>query len=609
MKNFSDLLIRQQTRHKTKQKRLSVHIGYDTETLNGYCRLICDSNGNYLYIGAETYQSDEKILSDILNFLMKNAGRSALRWFYNINYDFRAIVKYLTSDKLIELYNNNETRFKDFKISYLPSKFFRISKNNHSVTFYDIAHFFAGGLNPNAEKYLGTGKIKEVDRSLLGTSKDYWNDNKYQIIEYCIRDCELTAKLADLFYLNLWNEIKFNPKNPYSAGSISQEFFINNSAFIPIIDGIPEKILQLHQNYYRGGRIEIMKKGFFKSLDSYDLKSAYPSVMIDLLDYTNGKWIKSNEFDDKIHGIYRIKYNWLNSDIGVFPQTVDNLTIYPNIINGMTETVINEQELIFLDNHANDCDYEIIEGYQFIPYTEQYPYRDCLLQLFEQKEIAEEEKNDNKRMVYKLFINSIYGKTAEAIYNKSSGKYETGRLYNPIYANRITSLTRLKLLEASYNISNYVVGFSTDSILTEKPISNRFIENKLGKFTHEYTAFDSIVLMSGIRYIQTKNNKKQGEIEIKQKLRGFADDIEKMNLKELLEQNRNKAVIETYINKPLTLFQSLAYNDLTKNDINVFVPSLKKLDINGDLRRLWNDNFTNAEDCLNRNISSHPIPI
>ena len=92
-------------------------------------------------------------------------------------------------------------------------------------------------------------------------------------------------------------------------------------------------------------------------------------------------------------------------------------------------------------------------------------------------------------------------------------------------------------------------------------------------------------------------------------MRGFTDDIEKMNLKELLEQNRNKAIIKTYINKPLTLFQSLAYNNLTKNDINVFVPALKKLDINGDLRRLWNDNFINAEDCLNRNISSHPIPI
>ena len=211
-------------------------------------------------------------------------------------------------------------------------------------------------------------------------------------------------------------------------------------------------------------------------------------------------------------------------------------------------------------------------------------------------------------MIYKLFINSIYGKTAEAIFNKQSGKYETGRLYNPLYANRITSLTRLKLMEASYNIASSVVGFSTDSILTEKPISNKFISNSLGNFTHEYTAFDSVVLMSGIRYIQTIDEKKN-ELKIKQKLRGFTNDIEKMNLKELLEANKNESIIDTYIDKPLTLFQSLAYNDLSKEDINIFKPTLKKLDINGDLRRLWKDNFINAEDCLNRNISSNPLPI
>ena len=608
MKDFSDIEIKPQTRHKTIQKRLSLHIGYDTETLNGYCRLICDSDGNYCYIGAYPTKSNDEILTDILTFLTKNAGKSGLRWFYNINYDFRAIVKYLSNDKLIELYNNNEVRFNDFTISYLPSKFFRITRNKHSNTFYDISHFFTGGLDKNAEKYLNQKKMEEVNRSILGSSKKYWLDNKYLIIEYCIRDCELTAKLADLFYCNLWNEIKFNPKNPYSAGSISQEFFINNSVFIPTVDGIPENILRLHQNNYRGGRIEILKKGYFKKLDSYDLKSAYPSVMVNLLDYTNGKWIKSKEYDDKLHGVYNIKYKWLNKNVGVFPHTVDNLTIYPNIINDYAYTTVNEQEIIFLENHLNDCQYEIIDGYQFIPYIEKYPYRDCIMNLFQQKEIAEAENDQNKRLIYKLFINSIYGKTAEAIFNKNTGKFETGRLYNPIYANRITSLTRLKLLEASYDIAGAVVGFSTDSILTEKPISDRFIKNELGYFTHEYTAYDSVILMAGIRYIQVKDEEKN-EIEIKQKLRGFTDDIKKMNLKELLEANKDKDIIKTYIDKPLTLFQSLSYNNLTKEDINIFRPSLKKLDINGDCRRLWNDNFINAEDCLSRNINSIPIPI
>lgn len=604
MKEFEKIIIKPQSRHKTTQKRLSVHIGYDTETLHGYCRLICDSKGNYEYFGENPNMTNEEILVKILSFLNRNSGKEGLKWFYNIDYDFRAIIKYLPLDKLIQLYNTGECCYNDFTISFLPSKFFRISKNGHSNTFYDISHFFAGGLDKNAMKYLNMSKIHDTDSSILGESAHYWHENKYQIIEYCIQDCILTEKLADLFYFNLWEEIKFNPKKPFSAGSIAQEFFINNSKFIPVLNDIPVKVLELHQNSYRGGRIEILKRGFFKTLDSYDLKSAYPSVMIDLLDYTKGTWIHTKEYDDKLHGIYEIQYNWYDDCIGAFPHTVDGLTIYPNIINDSQITFCNEKELIFLDNHYSNCDYKILDGWQFIPYREVYPYRDCLLQLFEQKEQAEKEKDENKRLIYKLFINSIYGKTAEAIFNKQIGKYETGRLYNPIYANRITSLTRLKLIQAAFSISKSVVGFSTDSILTEKPISNRFIKNELGWFTHEYTAYNSVVLMCGVRFIQKKDE--NNELELSQKMRGFSN---KLNLKELLESNRNKQVIDTYINKPLTLFQGLGYNNLTKDDINVFTDSLKKLDINGDMRRLWADFFLNADDCLNRSIDSVPIPI
>ena len=45
MKDFDRILIRPQTRRKTKQTEITEHIGYDTETLYGYARLICDSEG------------------------------------------------------------------------------------------------------------------------------------------------------------------------------------------------------------------------------------------------------------------------------------------------------------------------------------------------------------------------------------------------------------------------------------------------------------------------------------------------------------------------------------------------------------------------------------
>ena len=160
------------------------------------------------------------------------------------------------------------------------------------------------------------------------------------------------------------------------------------------------------------------------------------------------------------------------------------------------------------------------------------------------------------------------------------------------------------MINAGIDIAASIVGFSTDSILTEKPIHAKFIDNSLGMFTHEYTARDSVVLMSGVRYIQKVND--NNELEFTQKMRGFSNEL---NLKELLELNRDKDQIPTHIYKPLTLFQGLKYNNLDKSDINVFSDNIKILDINGDMRRLWCDSFLNADECLKRNINSVPIPI
>ena len=96
------------------------------------------------------------------------------------------------------------------------------------------------------------------------------------------------------------------------------------------------------------------------------------------------------------------------------------------------------------------------------------------------------------------------------------------------------------------------------------------------------------------------------ELEFTQKMRGFSNEL---NLKELLELNRDKDQIPTHIYKPLTLFQGLKYNNLDKTDINVFSDNIKILDINGDMRRLWCDSFLNADECLKRSINSVPIPI
>ena len=251
MKLYSDLKIQTQSRGKTPQNRIENHLGFDTETLNGKLYLIClsDNIGEYtdrLYIDINDTLTEEETIEKILKFLTKKELLKYQKWFYNIDYDFRALLRWLPEHNLSELYQDGKTTYKTYIISYLLKKFFKISSNKMSFIFYDIMQFYTGGLDKNAKQYLGQQKDNKIDSSILGVNKKYWLDNLRDVIKYCVQDCKITAGLANLFYSDLWDKIEFNPKKPYSAGSISQEFFINNS-YLPIIKNIPEQVLKFHQ--------------------------------------------------------------------------------------------------------------------------------------------------------------------------------------------------------------------------------------------------------------------------------------------------------------------------------------------------------------------------
>ena len=602
MKDFAKMNIKPQGRGRTFQKERPLHIGFDTETLHGKMRLIALSNPtstgrygkDYLYL--DVNDNEEGGAEKILSFLCQPRLVSSVNWFYNLDYDFRAILRWFPRRYIEELYDEGETVYSGFKVKYLARKFFSVTKfgadvkNNRAVTFYDVMQFYPGGLDVNAQKYLGIGKLKNVDSAILGSRKKYWLDHLPEVITYCIRDSALAAALGQLLYAKLWSSLKFNPAKPFSCGSISQEYFINNSPFIPTIKDIPQEILAVHQNNYRGGRIEIMKRGFFEGVNSYDLKSAYPAEMVNLMDYSAGTWVRSTDFDEDVHGMYKVEYSWIHPTLGFVAVTMPNIrgvesTLYP--VTNMVEGWMNEQELRVLSDHPQFGEFKILEGWSFHPYREMYPYRSLIEKLFELKEGADDK---TERMLYKLFINSIYGKTAQAIYDRKMGKFATGKLYNPVYSCRITANTRIKLLEAGLGLGGDVIGFATDAVLTTG--THVKTGSGLGDFELEYCAKEGVVLMAGVRYMDDS-----------QKVRGFGGGF---NLKDSLLANPTLRVIPVRTSAPITLFQGLNYNKFNEDDINVFNPVLKELDINGDYRRIWADDFVNCQDVLSRNISSAP---
>lgn len=594
VKLFSQLFIERQRRgYKLPKEPITLHHGYDTETLYGKAYLICNED-NYLLLPFDSGAEDA--IYKIVQFLKKknqHAKDKGMHWFFNLDYDVRAIIKWLPEENIRELYNKSKTVYNDIKFSYLPSKVFSVSHNKHTTSFYDIAQFYGKSLNYNANKYLGgSAKLDTIDSEILGRSVNYWKSNLDEVIKYCIQDASLTARLGEHFYNELWKVMRFTSTKPFSTGSIAQQYFLAN-ANIPTTYDIPDGVLKLHQDGYRGGRIELLQKGYFPSCNAYDIKSAYPSVMVDLLDYTKGEWLEDKEGDDTLAGIYRVKCNWWHDIIAPFPIDSDFGTIYPN---GTYETIINEAELKFIRKYPEYGEVEILEGYSFNPFKEIKPYEDSIQLLFQEKEKTTDE---TQKLLYKLFINSIYGKTAQAIdkRDKDSNEpliYHTGTLWNPVYANRITSLTRLQLLENAMTIIDSVIGFSTDSIHTTKAMD---IPNnpKLGDFTEEYTNQEGIFLMAGIRVIGDN-----------QKIRGFGG---KMDLREVLKENPSKDKIPVWIEKPITISQALNYSNLNVDKLNIFTEQKKILNINGDKRRVWNGDFQNASEVFTNIYQSMPIPI
>ena len=584
---WSELKIKNQRRYKGKGFKRKENTGIDTETYKGKCRLICDSFGEYAFINE---------FDDILRYLCSNRYRGKFNWFYNIKFDFEAIVKHLSQEDLLNLYLNGHLIYNDYHISYLDRKYFGIvDKNKNRYHFYDMFSFLDVSLNTASKTLLNDNKLDIIDSSQLNINKNYWKENKNSIVEYCIKDAVLTAKLANYFWEMIWNKLHYAPKRPFSKGRLSEEYFLHKF-YIPTINDIPKDVLKYAYNSYSGGRFEILQRGFFPSLYSYDIKSAYPAEIANLADYSNGEWIKGNTIDyDADIGFYYCLVTCYEPLISPFVYKYRNvLNIYPN---GRFKLYLTKKEIEFIESHFKNVEIEIISSWEFMIHHEKYPFREEIERLYEWKET---EKDKNIKLVVKIILNSLYGKTIQTVNQK------TGKLFNPIWAAIITSNTRLKLLDFCYPHYDKVIAFSTDSVKSTIPL--KAPENpKLGEFDLDFKG-RGIYIMSDIYTFW--NDSKQ-----KNKFRGFTlavekdyDSEEEISLIKILEDIKYSTEYTYNTKRVYHLGECLLHtHKRTLNDLNLFDVVSKKIQINGDKKRIWERMFINGNDVRNTCIKSKPI--
>ncbi len=597
-------------------------LAYDVETYKGKCKLIACSGS-------------KKILNpsflDCIKFLFSYADNpNTYRFFYNIDFDFTAILKLWKSNikviqnrilrKISWLKNGIEVKFhryrnkmingrminkrKTYIFKWIKGKMLTIRHKTRrkSVIFTDIFTFFSIGLNNSAKLYLNDIKIDNIDGNLLNTSLDYWKEKEKDIIKYCIQDCILTERLGKLLIDTIEKNGLPLPKFLVSSASLSKQFFRLN-CFIPSIWNIPHKILQISYDSYFGGRFEMFKRGYFKSLYHYDINSQYPDFIKDLPNLRDGLWKKCLELPE-----YNKDKNPTEQCLGYFLAEVNipkeykipTIPIHHKGINKFPNGKIKKWLTWYDLDLIREFIVKIYDGYIFIATHRNYkPFNKQIKDLFNKKQKLKG-INQLSYNITKLCMNAFYGCFIEVHKNYDiNGSYElnSGILFNSVYASQITAFGRWSVIK---NIPKdkyeNVIAIHTDSITSNIPFDKYLTLNlDIGNWCKESKDKDKGIILNTGMY----------QIGYLVKTRGIPKRFI-INWLRFCLKNSDIEKKEFKIKHMRKLSEGLI-RDKSLINVNTIVDDKRSVNCNSDTKRDWLTDFKNFNDVITLNIDSYPL--
>ena len=493
---------------------------FDGETINNKYMLLGNSNDyifnkkglgcleclDYLYNTAQNYNYFFRIDYD-LNMIFSKENLSIKKTFREKDTNKEIELSLITA-----LFSGYEVEFYGYTIEYFRHKVLNLRKDKKAKKFYDVSNFFN-------TSFIKTLKILEIEltdkeKNILTEYKEKRNIFNIKeitnIIEYNKIECILGLKIVNKIYSLLPDYLQ--TFKLYGSSALAHKFLTDKG--IDKKNFFTNKALngKIFESAYFGGRMESLKIGNYKNVWKYDINSAYPNIIKELrevkkIDYvekfknkkiidTNLYYIEMNIKDLELPGLlpYRLKSGYL-----VFPANVKGWYYGIEVKN-----VIEYQKYY-------DIDLEIISEIKITLGEKIFPENE-IEEIYSIRQQLKELK-DLRNYIYKILLNSMYGKLAQ----------QTGakKFLNFYYAGLITSFTRAKLIEVIKDNPKSVIFFATDGILTEKRIKNIPISFNLGDF-EEIKIKDSYTIMSGVyKCIDSENKVIYAE-------RGFRTDLEKV---------------------------------------------------------------------------------
>lgn len=554
------------TKHAKLPTESITPIGIDSEALtDGKMFMICTSEGDIWT--PETW----------LDGITSRKFRGATFVCYNLKYDSGAFLQHLPTDNLDELRRTNKTIYESISYRVIANKMLSISKAKHAVTIYDIAQYYGGSLDYNAHKYLGQAKLEqETKRFTPELVAKNWDN----IAEYCVHDAVLTAALAErlIAQLNTWG---LHVTKLYSTAWISYQWFAARSGH-PSVGHFwqyDKRVLDYAMESYNGGKFEVTTKGS-SYLYEYDIVSAYPKSISDLLDLTKVSVTWSKKY------VKDARYAFLRVKAKIPHDLPSPVAIKEGLLNtypvGTIEKVITKAEYDYLI--ANGADITVQGGCWLVPDREEYMYRKEIEHLIALKQ-EYKGKDELAYHTVKILMNSLYGKFVQLI-EQPSGRWRAGSSWNPIYGSIITADTRVRISDMQRRFPS-IWAVHTDSVISEEPLP--FPKSStLGDMSFEIEG-DGIIVGCGIYQIGSKTA-----------IRGVPSAV---TLRDIALKGGHLADVSSM--QPLSWRQALhRYHSIER--INLWVKSLKRMRPDVDTKRLWVDDWKDWSEVLLRKVVSAP---
>lgn len=441
---------------------------------------------------------------------------------FAFGYDVNMILRSLSRRQFMRLRKTNHISAYGYNIEHIPRKWLRVTRVETAfrpkvtVKIQDMFGFFQCALVKALEDNIPDHPLmSHLDEIKAGKSQR--GSFTYDDLAYVTKYWEIENVLAHAL-INHLRDMMYDEKVQlyitqwFGPGAVASYGFKKHK-----IDAArnppPASIYTAARYAYAGGRFEMFQTGHFKNVWAIDLNSAYPAAMTLLPDLLNGYWrLKMRPTELQEFGVYYVRMStgpitMTKKPAPLFHRDKRHLMTFPWITEGWYWAPEVEQALEAAT--ANPAvKIEVMKGYEFVEWTNR-PFS-FIRAVFDQRARLKAAK-DGAQYPLKVFLNSLYGKTAQRTGWERRGK--APRWHQLEWAGWITSKTRAQMYSILKQIPpEHLIAVETDGIYTTYDPALLGIENSKNLGEWEITHYESITyLQSGVYAFE----KSPGEWETK----------------------------------------------------------------------------------------------